>query len=546
MLPIFYLLFADNNPIIYKRNIAIKFVLSMNQPFCDVEDIMSAINKLVKNDIRLPSPPSIAIRILEAAKKDNASYDELSKIIMSDPALAVKTLKAANSSFYGLSQRVDSLKKALSVLGLDAMKNIALSFVIANEMRGHTEGSFDFDFFWKRSVTAAVAADLAASSIENKNDDAFVTGLLQDIGIAIMYFCRKDDYLKVLDKKRLSESAVEVVEKEFFGFDHQELGFEVLKEWGLPENIYMPIRYHHNITDCPGKYERSTDVVHISDKISSVYHGSHSSDKITAINNVLGEKYKKSQGDIQTLIDLAAKNSIEMLSLFEIDPADMKPYSQILQEANEELGKLNLSFQQFLIKYKEERDRAEALARSLKIANEKLSSLALLDGLTGLYNHMHFQEQLDREFERALRYKRPFSLLMLDLDHFKKINDSYGHRIGDLVLKKIAALIEENVRKNDIAARYGGEEFAIIAPETDLKGAAVLAERIRASLEKTEIPADSFTIKATISIGVATYVPGKKTATKSDLFDAADSALYESKRNGRNKLSMAIVTPENN
>jgi diguanylate cyclase (GGDEF)-like protein len=506
---------------------------------------MSAINELISNDIRLPSPPSIAIRILEAAKNDGASYSELSKIIMSDPSLTAKTLKVANSSFYGLAQRVDSIKKALSILGLNAMKNIALSFVIANELRGHSEGGFDFDFFWKRSVTAAVAADLAAVSIGSKHDDAFVTGLLQDIGIAIFYFCRKNDYLKVLDEKRISESPVEVVENKIFGFDHQELGFEVLKKWGLPENIYMPIRYHHKVKDCPGNYEFITDVANISDKISSIYHGSHSSDKIAAINNIIGKKYKKSEGDIQDLIDSAANKSIEILSLFEIDPADLKPYSQILQEANEELGKLNLSFQHFLIKYKEARDRAEDLAGSLKVANEKLKLLALRDGLTGLYNHRHFQEQFDAEFERTLRYKKPLSLLMLDLDHFKKINDAYGHRIGDVVLKKIALLIEENVRKNDIVARYGGEEFAIIAPETDLKGAAVLAERIRISLEKTEIHSDSITIKATLSIGVAAYLPGKKVAKKSDLFDAADSALYESKRNGRNKLSMAIVTPEN-
>ena len=506
---------------------------------------MGAINELVKGDIRLPSPPAIAIRILKAVKRDDASYDELTQLILSDPSLTAKTLKVANSSFYGLSQRVDSLKKALSILGLNAMKNIALSFVIASELRGHSEGSFDFDFFWRRSVTAAVAADLVASSIENKNDDAFVIGLLQDIGIAIMYFCRKDDYLKVLDEKRLSESPVEVVEKEFFGFDHQEVGFEVLKEWGLPENIYMPIRYHHKNTDCPGKYELSRDIVDISDKISSIYHGSHSSDKITAINNVLGGKYKKSQGDFQNLIDLAATKSIEILSLFEIDSADMKPYSQILQEANEELEKLNLSFQHLLIKHKEATHRAEALASSLKIANENLRSLALRDGLTGLYNHRHFQEQLDTELERALRYKRPFSVLMLDLDHFKKINDSHGHRIGDIVLKKIGALIEKQARKNDIVARYGGEEFAIISPETDLKGAAVLAERIRTSLEKMEIHADSVTVKATISIGVATYLPGKRAASKSDLLDAADSALYESKRNGRNKLSMAKASSEN-
>jgi len=502
---------------------------------------MSAIEKLIKDDVKLPSLPAVAIRILEAVKKDENSFDELAQIISSDPSLAVKTLKVVNSPSYALSQKVNSLEKALAILGLNAMKNIALSFVVAKEFKSHSEGVFDFDFFWKRSVTAAVAADLTAKQINNKSDDAFVTGLLQDIGIAIMYFCKKDDYLEVLNERKTGELSIEDTEKKVLGFDHQELGSEILKAWGLSESIYMPIRYHHNNAALPSECELSVNTIYLSDKISSVYHGSRSSEKLEAIKSFLGTKYEQKEEDVENLIDLVAKRSIEILSVFEIDPADMKPYSEILEEANEELGKLNLSSEQLLIKFKEAKDRAETLASQMKLANEKLRTMALRDGLTGLFNHRYFQEIFDQEFDRAVRYKRPFSLMMLDLDHFKKVNDSHGHRVGDIVLQEVSALILSTVRTNDVVARYGGEEFAVIAPETDLKGAAVLAERIRKTVEQMEISADSATVKATISIGVVTYLPEKKTATKSEILDAADKSLYESKRNGRNKLSIAKV-----
>ena len=193
------------------------------------------------------------------------------------------------------------------------------------------------------------------------------------------------------------------------------------------------------------------------------------------------------EGDIENLVDTVAKESIEILSMFEIDPQEIKPYSQLLQEANEELGKLNVSYEHLIVQLKEEQARTANLARDLKEKNDKLREMALKDGLTGLYNHKYFQDFLDGEFARAVRYRRQFSLVMFDLDHFKKINDSYGHRAGDIVLKQISALVQELVRENDIVARYGGEEFAIVLPETDLKGGAILAERIRKAVEELEI-----------------------------------------------------------
>ncbi len=151
---------------------------------------MTIINDFLKNDIRIPSPPSIAVRILDAVKKEETSFNELAHIITSDPALVAKILMVANSSFYNLPRKIDSIPKALTILGTNTVKNIALSFVIAKGLRGPCEGGFDFDFFWKRALTAAVSAEILSPIISAKKEDTFVTALLQDIGIVIMYLCR--------------------------------------------------------------------------------------------------------------------------------------------------------------------------------------------------------------------------------------------------------------------------------------------------------------------------------------------------------------------
>jgi diguanylate cyclase (GGDEF)-like protein len=164
--------------------------------------------------------------------------------------------------------------------------------------------------------------------------------------------------------------------------------------------------------------------------------------------------------------------------------------------------------------------------------------LATVDGLTGLNNHRTFQERLERELERARRYAgkqtATVSLLMMDIDYFKKLNDSYGHRAGDEVLKKIGAIIAENIRAIDIAARYGGEEFVAILPETTCQGAAATAERIRHAVGSTVLDVEGVQITLTLSIGVASF---PEDATHRELLiETADRALYAAKHTGRNRV----------
>jgi diguanylate cyclase (GGDEF)-like protein len=173
------------------------------------------------------------------------------------------------------------------------------------------------------------------------------------------------------------------------------------------------------------------------------------------------------------------------------------------------------------------------LSERLARANHRLAEMVVTDELTGLKNHRYFQERLGEECARAKREGRPLSLIMADLDHFKRVNDLHGHPVGDLVLAAAARHVLEGVRAGDSACRIGGEEFAVICPGTPQGEALRIAERIRARLAAAPILVGPEAIAITFSLGVAEHRPGME---PKKLFEAADDALYRAKRSGRNRV----------
>lgn len=178
--------------------------------------------------------------------------------------------------------------------------------------------------------------------------------------------------------------------------------------------------------------------------------------------------------------------------------------------------------------------KVEQRTSELNKLNKKLEQLAITDELTGLYNHRFFYEKLEEELLRADRYKHQVSVLMIDVDLFKKFNDTYGHLAGDEVLEKVSRCLEKGVRDTDTVARYGGEEFTVIIPEVDLNGVLALAERLREAVEAEKFEGLGKDCCVTISIGAAICPEDTKDAV--ELIRLADEALYSSKEHGRNRV----------
>lgn len=180
----------------------------------------------------------------------------------------------------------------------------------------------------------------------------------------------------------------------------------------------------------------------------------------------------------------------------------------------------------------------EAVSRlGMQSLNIQLETISRVDGLTGLYNRRYWEEQFVLEFKRGLRSENPAALIMLDIDHFKKVNDTYGHPAGDEVIKTLGVIIKKAIRETDIAGRYGGEEFAIILPDTPVANVEFVAERIRRLVEKCTVVYDEINISFTISIGIAGFKQSFKESTQ--WLDTADKALYQAKETGRNRVILA-------
>ena len=496
------------------------------------------VQKTLQSD-ELPTLPVVATKLISLTSKEDTTLADIAGLISQDIALSSKVLKVSNSAFYSFPQQIGSIKQAVSILGTNAVRSLVLSFSFLSMKKGRTKTAFDFEKFWEKSLGAAVAAKLILEQVKDADtEEIFVTGLLQNLGELVMartFPAQYDTVLQTIqDEKRGSTD----VEESILGVNHCLIGAEVAKKWGFPEVLVLPILYHHEPEKCTSenlKIQMIVKAVYLSDLLINILY----SEKPDQYHSKFRKEAKKLLGlnntDIELILEQMHSKVQEAGAYFNLKIKSVKSIQEILQEANIRLSLINLDYDQINKQLVQAKIHLEEMTRELEKKNKTLNNLVNIDGLTGIYNHRFFQNSLDREISRATRHESFLSLLLIDIDHFKLFNDTYGHQSGDFVLVEFARILRENIRQYDILARYGGEEFAIILPTTPTEGALAAGEKLRLAIERATFTEKTETYHVTASFGQAYCNPAiDDNFDKNTFINQADEALYEAKEKGRN------------
>ena len=262
------------------------------------------ILQLIEKELLLPSPPAIAIQILNTVQKDDAALIELAEIISADPVLTAKMLKVANSGIFPCRSKITNIDRAMSMLGTNIIKNIALTFVLAADFSDNKYNGFDFDHFWRYSVTSAVAAETLAKAFQYNNDDIFVTALHQDLGMLVIALTKGIEYEVLLEEAQLpGVTSLTDLEQEKYGYDHQQVSYALLLSWNLPDSISTPILYHHQTEGASEGCQKAVEILHFADQLSAIYNEPGTAEKVRLLQQQLVERFSIDETQALELLD---------------------------------------------------------------------------------------------------------------------------------------------------------------------------------------------------------------------------------------------------
>ena len=471
---------------------------------------------------RLPTLPRVAFRILQLVQMPDVSIEELSNAIAIDPALAAKILKTANSGMYGRVRSVSKLRDAIMILGLRNVKTLALGFSLVADLQGSAGSGLDYSAFWRRSVVAACAARALAYRVNRaEQDEAFLGGLIHGIGIVALDHALGFRYKAIAAHLGSGAGPLIVLEEQRLGVSHVEVGARLATGWNLPPALTSSIAHYPAAEVAPVEFRPLVRCVALGAQAGDV-----------ACSTAPGPALARFRGsaaalgivgsDADALLREALENASLLQQVFDASPADRLAPAELLARANDALMELNLE-------YAQETERLES-------ENESLARDAASDALTGLANRRAFDQYLVQQTEIAKRYGGPLSLIMIDIDHFKRVNDRLGHLVGDEVLRSVASQIRGRYEPRT-SSPAGWRRVCCCPPRhTALRGKRNSRAHPRGYRGDTSVAVANEPVRITVSLGVVTLRSGDDATS---LVEAADAALYRAKAAGRNRLPPA-------
>lgn len=472
----------------------------------------------------LPTLPTVAIRLIELANDPDTDISQFSDCVAFDPALAIMIMKAANSPLYRSRRSPGNVRQAISLLGLNATITIALSFSLASAFRNQPiESALDKSLFWRRSILSALTCRVLGERFGLRNlDDLFLAGLLQDIGILVFDTMLRDEYQAAVPPDVERDAAL-AAERAAFGTGHDELGYWLLKRWNLPDHIALACLSSHHRAPKAADTGAMTGCIAVSGYLAAVFIDANKPDAVSRAVLAASKWFDLDEQGVYEVLDVIRGALKEVENLFDITILHPSEATALMAEAKEIMT-------------------MRQIIRMRELENE-----LQYDALTKAYNRKFFGEAFAREFELSDRHGWPLTIAIMDIDHFKVVNDTYGHPVGDVVLISIVQEVLDIIRDTDVFARYGGEEFALLLPGTPMEAALALLHRLKDRIAGlTHAIDDGSTFRVTVSLGAVERKDAEfRFGNQDDMIKAADQALYAAKHGGRNQVVAWAHAAEN-
>lgn len=499
----------------------------------------------------LPTLPAVAVRLLEMSKRPDTQIRDIVDLIRSDPAITAKILKSTNSSYFGLRSPVTSLERAVPLLGTNIVTSLALSFSLVEAAMSSGPLAKHYRDYWMRSVVQAAAAEtLGEQRADGLDCEYFLGGLLADLGCLAMLRTIADEYVAVLQETDEQQRNLQDVESERLGINHVQVSVQLMHNWNLPPALRRAVEFHHS--PLPRLLEQSASpefpyikAMAVSAAVGDYFCSSNKGPALARLRELTAKLYGFSARNLDEYIERVRARMDKNSELFSIDAHELGEPAELMARANEHLAELALRAHIATTQATARQEEIERENRELELRNQDLQQKASRDPLTGLHNRASFDEQYQNEIRRCAQCASTIGIILLDIDRFKQVNDTYGHPFGDQVLQLVAQTLRHAARPSDVLARYGGEEFIVLAVQPTERGLAKAAERLRAAVESQPVLFDGDRVPITISLGTALALPPRDPGGLADeLIAAADEALYESKEGGRNQVRSRSLLEE--
>jgi diguanylate cyclase (GGDEF)-like protein len=504
----------------------------------------------IRSADNLPSPPMVAIQVLELMQHGEVSAADLAAVIQQDPAMTGRMLKVANSSLFGQSGRIGSLQQAMVVLGMRTVKVMVLSFSLVDTVSDIEFEAFDYAGFWRRSLTTAVAARLIASDVHKPlADTAFVAGLLADIGILAAIQCAPEDYTPVVDLHALGELPLYTIEQDMFGVTHAAISGTLLAHWSLPKGLIHSVTTHHASNETADKAietpQQLNRIVRSAAWVAEVFCEPSQTAQLDAVKDGIKNELQLDDTSLDQILTELNQHVRQTASVFCLDIGQTRSYQQIQAEAVAQLARLSMTSELERAEIERREAAAQQQVKDLNHQNADLQRKASTDSLTGVANRAAFDQQLAQACQAAAEENDPIGLIMLDIDRFKKLNDTFGHQIGDEALRQVGNCLKAVENDTTFVSRYGGEEFALIVAQSTEQSIRQLAEEIREAIQQLRIDHGERKLTLTASFGGTHVEPACQPVDLNTLIRTADQCLYHAKQSGRNRVVVREINAEN-